>query len=58
MAFCVVLFSSVFRVGEETIEQSFASVSEGTVTTFQVLKDFTAKHCDSEQYAFEIKKCT
>lgn len=48
----------MFRVGEETIEQSFASVSEGTVTTFQVLKDFTAKHCDSEQYAFEIKKCT
>ena len=58
MAVLVDFFSSVFPVGDETVEQSFASIPEGTVTTFQVLKDFMAKHGDAKQYFFQIKKCS
>ena len=29
------LFSSMFPVGDEAVEQSFASISEGTITNFQ-----------------------
>ena len=52
------LFSSMFLVGDEAVEQSFASISESTITTLQVLKNFMAKHCDTKHYSFQVKKCT
>ena len=46
-------FSSIFHVEDEVVEQSFAYISEGAITTLQVLKDFMAK-----RYSFQIWKCT
>ena len=52
------LFSSIFPVEDEVVEQSFAYISDDTITTLQVLKDFMAKHCDAKRYSFQIRKCT
>ena len=54
----VELFSSIFHVEAEVVEQSFACISEGTITILQVLKDFMAKHCDAKRYSFQIRKCS
>ena len=52
------LISSIFPVEDEVAEQSFACISEGTITTLQGLKNFMAKHCDAKRYSFQIWKCT
>ena len=52
------LFSSIFPAEDEVVKQSFTYISEGTITTLQVLKDFMAKHCDAKCYSFQIQKCT
>ena len=57
-SFFVDLFSSIFPVEDEVVEQSFAYISEGTITTLQALRDFMAKHYDAKSYSFQIWKCT
>ena len=52
------LFPSIFHAEDEVFEQSFPYISEGTITTLHVLKDFIAKHCDAKRYSFQIQKCT
>ena len=52
------LFPPIFPVEDEVVERSFAYISEGTISTLQVLKDFMAKYCDAKRYSFQIRKCT
>ena len=48
----------MFPVEDKAAEQSYASISEGTIATLRVLKDFMTKHCDAKHYSFQIKKRT
>ena len=47
------LFSTIFQVEDEVVEKPFAYISEGTITTLQVLKDFMAKHSDKKHFPFK-----